>query len=61
VDPSSPIITYILLVIPTLFAAVVSLQGVYKISKEEKDGFVVLGFGVFFVVLIVAAYFFLIK
>ena len=58
---SGPGITYLLMVIPTLFALVVIGQGIYKISKEEHDGGVVLGFGLIFLVLVVAAYFFFIR
>lgn len=58
---SGPGITYLLMVIPTLFALVVVGQGVYKISKEESDGGVVLTFGIIFLVVVVAAYFFFIR
>lgn len=58
---SGPGITYLLMVIPTLFALVVIGQGAYKISKEESDGGVVLTFGIIFLVVVVAAYFLFIK
>ena len=58
---SGPGIIYLLMVIPTLFALVVVGQGVYKISKEESDGGVVLVFGIIFLVIVVVAYFFFIR
>jgi hypothetical protein len=60
-DFSGPGITYILLIIPTLFALAVMGQGIYKMSKAEPGAVVVLGFGVVFLVLIGAAYFFFIR
>lgn len=58
---TGPGITYLLMVIPTLFALVVVGQGVYKVSKEESDGGVVLAFGIIFLLVVVAAYFFFIR
>ncbi|MEK7141270.1 MAG: hypothetical protein AAB800_01855 [Patescibacteria group bacterium] len=58
---SGPGITYLLMVIPTLFALVVVGQGVYKISKEESDGGLILTFGIIFLLVVVAAYYFFIK
>lgn len=58
---SGPGITYLLMVIPTLFALVVVGQGIYKISKEESDGGLVLVFGIVFFIIVVAAYFFFIR
>lgn len=60
-DLTGPGITYLLMVIPTLFALVVVGQGVQKISKEESDGGVVLTFGIAFFIIVVAAYFFFIR
>ena len=54
-------ITYLLLIIPTLFALVVVGQGVYKISREEEDGKLIAGFGLILLAAIVLAYFFFIK
>lgn len=58
---SGPGITYLLMVIPTLFALVVVGQGIHKISKEESDGGLVLVFGIVFLIIVVAAYFFFIR
>ncbi len=58
---SGPGITYLLMVIPTLFALVVVGQGAYKIAHEEHDGGVVLSFGIIFLLVVVGAYFLFIK
>ncbi|MDP1722222.1 MAG: hypothetical protein Q8L37_03355 [Candidatus Gottesmanbacteria bacterium] len=58
---NGPGITYLLMVIPTLFALIVVGQGVYKISKEESDGGLVLTFGIIFLLVVVAAYYFFIR
>ncbi|MBI5620664.1 hypothetical protein HY949_02725 [Candidatus Gottesmanbacteria bacterium] len=58
---SGPGITYLLMVIPTLFALVVVGQGIYKISKEDSDGGLVLTFGIIFLIVVVGAYFLYIK
>lgn len=60
-DLSNPGITYAFLIIPAAFALVVLLQGIEKMTKQEKDGPVAVGFGVFFFVLIGAAYFLFIR
>ncbi|MBI5448946.1 hypothetical protein HY948_01365 [Candidatus Gottesmanbacteria bacterium] len=58
---TGPGTTYILLVIPALFAGAVMVQGIYKIIRHESDGKIALGFGVLFCLLILAAYFLFIK
>jgi hypothetical protein len=60
-DLSGPGVTYALLIIPSLFAVVVILQGIEKVAKHEPDGKVAIGFGIVFLVLIALAYFFYIK
>jgi hypothetical protein len=57
----NPGVTYALLIIPSFFAAVVLLQGVEKLTKNNKEGYVALGFGIFFIILIAAAYYFFIR
>ena len=49
-------IIYAFLVIPSLFALVVVLQGIEKLAHNNKEGYVALGFGIFFIALIVTAY-----
>lgn len=60
-DFSGAGITYLLLIIPTLFALAVVGQGMYKVSREENDGKVILGFGITFLVVIALTYIFFIR
>ena len=60
-DLTSPAVTYIILVIPSLTALVVTGQGVYKLARHEEGGNVVLGFGITFLACVTAAYFFFIR
>lgn len=54
-------IIYAFLIIPSLFALVVIVQGIEKLVHDNKEGYVALGFGIFFIVLIGAAYLFFIR
>jgi len=49
-------IIYAFLIIPSLFALVVLIQGIEKLVHDNKEGYVAIGFGIFFIVLIAAAY-----
>lgn len=49
-------LTFILLIIPVAFAFTVMAQGLQKMSKNEPEGKVAAGFGIFFLVLTLAAY-----
>ena len=60
-DFSGSGLTYAFMVIPSLFALVVVIQGIEKMTKQEPDGPVAIGFGILFLVLIAAAYFLYIK
>jgi hypothetical protein len=60
-DLSGSGVTYAFLIVPALIALVVIIQGIEKVSKQESDGGVAIGFGIFFMVLIAAAYFLFIK
>lgn len=60
-DFTDSAITYALLIIPTFFAFTVIFQGVIKMVKEERDGPVAIGVGIFLLVLIIAAYFLFIR
>ncbi len=53
---SGPGLSYIFLVIPTLFSLAVFGQGMYKMSRNEPDGKIALGFGIICLVLVGAAY-----
>jgi hypothetical protein len=54
-------ITYAFLIIPIFFAIVVIVQGFIKLSRDEAEGYVALGFGSLFILLIAAAYLLFIK
>lgn len=60
-DFTDSAITYALLIFPTLFAITVIFQGISKMAKEESDGPVAIGVGVFLLLLIAAAYFLFIR
>ena len=55
-DLSNPGVTFILLVIPTLFAFVMIGQGMYKMSRDEDGGGVAIAFGFICLVLVGATY-----
>lgn len=59
-DLNRPEFSYVLMVIPTLFALAVIAQGISKLNKSEPDGPIALGFGIVLLILIVGAYFFFI-
>ena len=54
-------IVYAFLLVPSLFAFIVLIQGVDKVSHEKPDGYVAVGFGVVFIILIITAYFMFIR
>lgn len=60
-DYSNSAVTYAMLLIPSLFAVTVMVQGIVKIIKEEADGAVELGFGIFLILLIGGSYWFFIR
>ena len=60
-DFSGPGVIYAFLIIPSFFALIVIMQGFEKLSHQNKEGYVALGFGVFFLILIAAAYFLFIR
>ncbi len=60
-DLDSPAISYALLVIPTIFALAVLVQGFVKMNKEEPDGPIAVGLGFVLLIVIVLAYFFFIR
>ena len=60
-DYSGAAITYVLLIIPTLFAFAVIGQGIYKINHQEHDGKWICAFGLALLVIIMGTYFFFIK
>ncbi len=60
-DYSNSAVTYAMLLIPSLFAITVILQGIIKIVKEKDDGIIELGFGIFLMLLIGGSYWFFIR
>lgn len=53
--------TYAFLIIPLLFALVVAAQGIDKVRHKNTEGYVGIGFGIFFVIVIIVAYFTVIR
>ncbi|MEK7577745.1 MAG: hypothetical protein AAB492_03985 [Patescibacteria group bacterium] len=60
-DFSSQAITYAMLLIPSFFAMTVIAQGIIKMTREEADGIVAVGIGIFLLILIAGAYWFFIR
>lgn len=60
-DLSRPEFSYVFLVIPLFFALAVLIQGLTKLSKQEPDGSVAMGFGMLLLILIALAWFFFIR
>ena len=50
-------IVYAFMIIPLMFAVTVFAQGIEKITKNDPEGKVAVGFGIFFFILIGATYF----
>lgn len=50
-----------LVMIPVVFALIITGQGVYKLKRQEPDGGVVMAFGIIFLALIGGAWWFFIK
>lgn len=60
-DLSGSGVTYAFLIVPSLISLVVIIQGIEKLAKKEEGGGIAIGFGIFFMVLIAAAYFLYIR
>jgi hypothetical protein len=60
-DFTKDALTYALLLIPTFFASAMFAQGINKLSKDDQSGKTGIGFGLFLLALIVAAYLFFIR
>jgi len=60
-DFSGSGVMYAFLIVASMIAFVVIIQGIEKLTKQEPDGGVAIGFGLFFMILIAAAYFLYIK
>ena len=55
-----PAILYLGVILPGLFALTLILEGVHKLLREES-GLINILFGIIFLVLIIVAYFFLLR
>jgi hypothetical protein len=53
---SNPALAYVFLVIPTFFGITMIGQGIQKITKQNKEGPIAVGFGVGILLLIAYAY-----
>ncbi len=60
-DYTEQAIIYGLLLLPTLFALSLVAQGFVKMSRKEENAKTELGFGIFFLLIIVFAYAFFIR
>lgn len=60
-DFSKQALTYAFLLLPTLFALVVFLHGINKLTKNEDGSISEVIFGVFLMLLVVATYFMFIR
>lgn len=60
-DFTKQAIIYFFLLIPTLFAAVVLIQGLTKLQKKEENAGMEAGFGIFLLIMIFATYFLFIR
>lgn len=60
-DFTADAITYVLLIIPTLFALVVVAQGVNKMNSQQSDGKWIALFGLALIAAIAGAYVFFIR
>jgi len=56
--PSDPQFLYMILILPTLFGLTLVGEGLNKVLKDEKAGWVSVVFGFLFIVVVVFAYWF---
>lgn len=56
--PTDPQFLYMILVLPTLFGLTLVGEGLNKILKEEKAGWISIIFGVIFIGVVIFAYLF---
>lgn len=58
---NDPQFIYIALVLPTLFGLILVAEGLNKVLKEEKQGWVSFALGFVFIGIVIFAYFFLLE
>ncbi len=56
--PSDPQFLYMILILPTLFGLTLVGEGLNKILKEEKQGWISIVFGIVFIFVVIFAYLF---
>jgi len=59
-NPSEPEFLYVALVLPSLFALTLIVEGLHKLLRQES-GWASLGFGIVFLLIILGTYFFVLK
>lgn len=59
-DPTTPEFLYIALVLPSLFALTLIVEGLHKLLRQES-GWTSLGFGIVFLLIILGTYFFVLR
>jgi len=58
VNPNDPQFLYMILILPSLFGLTLVGEGLNKILKDEKAGWVSITFGLLFIVVVIFAYLF---
>jgi len=58
VKPNDPQFLYMILILPSLFGLTLVGEGLNKILKDEKAGWVSITFGLLFIVVVIFAYYF---
>jgi len=56
VNPNDPQFLYMILILPTLFGLTLVGEGLNKILKDEKAGWVSVTFGLLFIMVVIFAY-----
>jgi len=56
VKPNDPQFLYMILILPSLFGLTLVGEGLNKILKDEKAGWVSITFGLLFIVVVIFAY-----
>jgi hypothetical protein len=56
VNPNDPQFLYMILILPTLFGLTLVGEGLNKILKDEKAGWVSITFGLLFIMVVIFAY-----
>lgn len=56
--PTEPQFIYMILVLPTLFGLTLVGEGLNKVLKDEKAGWVSIGFGILFILVVVGFFIF---